>query len=86
MATDNLPDLDELSVELIQLRHRQADTVRLYEKALERVALFPNEVEQTRAAALATILDEMAARIEYLDTQLLPIRRHEGQRRDGSKA
>jgi hypothetical protein len=77
MAHDELPDLNELALELVQLRHRQSDAIRQYEKTLERIAAFPNEVEQARAATLATKLDEMGARIEYLEAQLLPIRRHD---------
>jgi hypothetical protein len=67
MAHDQLPDLKELATELVHLLHRQRDLVRHYEKALERIAAFPNEFEQARAATLATKLDEMGARIEYLE-------------------
>jgi len=77
MAHDPLPDLDELAVELVQLRHRQRDLLNQYEAALERIAAFPNEFQQTRAAALAAQLDEMTARMEWLEAQLLPLRRHD---------
>jgi hypothetical protein len=77
MAYENLPDLDALSTELVQLRHRRAEAVRLYEKALERVALFPNEVERARAADLAGRIEEMNAKVEWLEAQLLPILRRD---------
>jgi len=77
MAHDPLPDLDELALELVQLRHRQRDLLNQYELALERIAAFPNEFQQARAAALATQLDEMTARMEWLEAQLLPLRRHD---------
>jgi chromosome segregation ATPase len=77
MDHEELPDLDELAIELVQLRHRRSDLLNQYEKALERIAAFPNEFQQTRAAALATSLDEMTARIEWLEAQLLPLRRHD---------
>jgi len=77
MAHDALPDLDELATELVRLRHRQRDLLSQYEKALERIAAFPNEFGRAQAASLAERLDEMAARMEYLEAQLLPIRRHD---------
>ena len=60
MAHDALPDLDELATELVQLRHRQRDLLSQYEKALERIAAFPNEFGRAQAASLAERLDEMA--------------------------
>ena len=77
MSHDPLPDLDELGVELVQLRHRQRDLLNQYETVLERIAAFPNEFQRARAAVLATTLDEMTARIEWLEAQLLPLRRHD---------
>lgn len=37
-----------------RLEHRRSELVRLYEKALERVALFPNSVNQRQVAELAS--------------------------------
>lgn len=69
--------LDELAPELVQLQHRQRDALREYERVLERIAAFPNDLEQARAAALADNLDEMGSRIEYLEAQLLPFHHDE---------
>jgi hypothetical protein len=77
MAHVPLPDLDQLALELVQLRHRQRDLLNQHELALERIAAFPNEFQQARAGALATQLDEMTARMEWLEAQLLPLRRHD---------
>jgi hypothetical protein len=44
MAHDHdLPSPKELATELIQLRHRQSEMLRQYEKVLDRIAAFPNE-------------------------------------------
>ena len=72
MAAEKEPNLEELALELVQLRRRQADQSGEYERVLERIGRFPNEVDQSRAAALANALDETVARIERLEAQLLP--------------
>jgi hypothetical protein len=77
VAADKLPDFDELALELVQLRHRERDLLRGYDKALERIAAFPNEVERARAAGLARELDEVGSRIEKLEAELLPVRHHD---------
>jgi hypothetical protein len=77
MAISDHPDLDAPRQELAQLKHRQQDALRLYERVLERVSAFPNEVVQARAAGLAASIDEMTARIEILEAQLLPFRHDE---------
>jgi hypothetical protein len=74
---DELADLDALGLELVQLRHRLADLQRQHERALERIALYPNEAERARAAKLAASIDEMIDRSEQLEAQLLPVRRHD---------
>ena len=77
MAHDESPDPKQLATDLVQVRHRQADAIRHYERVLERIAAFPNEVEQARAAALAASIDEMGSQIEQLEAQLLPYRYHD---------
>jgi hypothetical protein len=72
MAAEREPNLEELAIELVQLRRKQADQFGEYERVLERIGRFPNEVDQGRAAALAKVLDETVARIEYLEAQILP--------------
>jgi hypothetical protein len=53
----------------VQPRHRQRDLLSQYEKSLERIAAFPNEFGRAQAASFAK-LDEMAARMEYLEAQI----------------
>jgi hypothetical protein len=72
MAAEREPNLEELAIELVQLRRKQTDQFGEYERVLERIGRFPNEVDQGRAAALAKVLDETVARIEYLEAQILP--------------
>jgi hypothetical protein len=69
--------LDQLGPELVRLQHRRRDALRQYERVLVRIAAFPNELEEARAAALADNLDEMGSRIDYLEAQLLPFRHDE---------
>lgn len=77
MAADELPNFEALALELVQLQHRQQDVLRQHDRALERIAAFPNEVERKRAAALASTLDEVGARIEWLEAQLVRVRHHD---------
>ena len=77
VAADELPDFDALALELVQLQHRERDLLRQYDKALERIAAFPNEVEQARAAAIGNALAAIGERIESLEAQLVPIRHHD---------
>jgi hypothetical protein len=72
MAAEKQPDPEELAIELIQLRRRQADLFGQHETVLERIGRFPNDVDHGRAASLARELDETVARIEHLEAQLLP--------------
>lgn len=72
MAAERQPNLEELAIELVQLRRRQADLFGQYETVLERIGRFPNEVDHGRAASLARELDETVARIEFLEAQILP--------------
>jgi hypothetical protein len=73
MAADSLPDFHELALELIQLRHRQQDMLRQHDKALERIAAFPNEFGRAQASAIAAAIEEIADRIEAVEAQLIPL-------------
>jgi hypothetical protein len=73
MKAPDLPDFDELSVELVRLRHQQADLARRLEKAEERSAQFPSafsqrELDELRAGDLG-----LRARIAALEEQLRPV-------------
>jgi hypothetical protein len=43
--------------ELGRLQHRRAELVRHYERAIERVALFPNAVNRRQVTALELQID-----------------------------
>lgn len=75
--TEELPDFDALGLELVQRRHRLAELQRHHERVLERIALFPNDAERMRAARLAESIDQTIERIEDIEAQLLPARRHD---------
>ena len=42
MAADELPDLDELSIELVRLERRAPELARQLERVEERVSQFPS--------------------------------------------
>jgi hypothetical protein len=46
-----------------RLEHRRSELVRLHEKALERVALFPNAVNRRQVAQLASDIEALDARL-----------------------
>lgn len=72
---NDLPDLDELALELVQLRHRHAEVQRRLERVAERVAAFPNELGRAQQAALEEELAGMQQQMLQIQAQLLPIRR-----------
>ena len=71
----DLPDLDELALELVQLRHRRADVQRRLDRVAYRLAAFPNELALAQQNALEAELAEMEQRVLRIEAQLLPIRR-----------
>jgi hypothetical protein len=75
VATDDLPDLDALAVELVQLKRRQQDLLRLHDRLTEQLMAFPNEFRRAQAARVDEEIREMSERIESLEAQLLPLRR-----------
>jgi hypothetical protein len=71
----DLPDLDELAVELVQLRHLRADGQRRLDGIACRMAAFPNELGLAQQAALESELAAMEQRMLQIEAQLLPLRR-----------
>jgi hypothetical protein len=74
-AAPNLPDLDALALEYVQLEHRAEDLQRRHERVIERLTAFPSEFTAAQERALAAELDTLVARMRQIDAQLLPIRR-----------
>jgi hypothetical protein len=52
--------------ELAHLRHRREELTRRHEQALERVALFPNSVNERQRDELAEQIREVDSRLEEL--------------------
>lgn len=75
MTAPDLPDLDELALELVRLRHQQADLARRLEKAEERAAQFPSEFSRRSLDDLRAEGAGQRARIVELEEQLRPVLR-----------
>lgn len=75
MAAEELPDLDALALEYIQLERRHADVQRRHERIVERLAAFPSPFAAHKERELSEELDAMVARMRRINALLLPIRR-----------
>jgi len=75
MAADELPDLDELSIELVRLERRETELARQLERVEERVGQFPSSFGMREVRRLKLEQEAMHARIDELDAVLLPLRR-----------
>lgn len=75
MSTPELPDLDELALNLVQARHRGADLKRRLEKAEERHAQFPTEHTLRSLDELKDEDQALKAEIARLEEQLRPLLR-----------
>ena len=76
VATDELPDLDSLAAELVHLKHRQRDLLRLHDKLTEQLMAFPNEFRRAQATRVADEIEAIDDRRAWLEAQILPLRRH----------
>lgn len=79
MPVPELPDLDELAVRLVHLRHREADLRRRVEKAEERHAAFPTPFTQKSLADLRAEDTAIQGEIVLLEEQLRPLLRRPEQ-------
>jgi hypothetical protein len=75
MTASDLPDFDELAVELVRLRHQQADLARRLEKAEERAAQFPRVFSRWTLHDRRADQAGLRARIADLEEQLRPVLR-----------
>ncbi|HZU20491.1 MAG TPA: hypothetical protein VE982_04665 [Gaiellaceae bacterium] len=74
MAADpDLPDLDALAIELVELRRRRAELSRRHDRLQDRLAIFPNEFQRAQERAMADDLAALTTRIDQLEAQLLPL-------------
>ncbi len=78
MAADELPDFDELSVELVRLTQREPELIRRLELAERRQVSFPSPFGERELQRLKLERQTMIDRILELNALLLPIRRAPG--------
>ena len=74
-AAADLPDLDQLALEYVQLERRAADLQRRHERVIERLSAFPSLFTANEERTIAAELDALIARMRQIDAHLLPLRR-----------
>lgn len=75
MPGPELPDLDELAMRLVQLRHREKDLARLLERAEERHYQFPSDHSLKTLDGLRAEDSTLQSEIVLLEAQLRPLMR-----------
>jgi hypothetical protein len=75
MAAEELPDLDELTIELVRLERQEPELTRLLERVVERAALFPSAFGAREVGRVTLERQAMLDRIDELNALLLPLRR-----------
>ena len=75
MAADELPDFDELALELVRLERRESEVARQLERAEERAGQFPSSFGMREVRRLRLERQASLDRMDQLHTLLLPVRR-----------
>jgi hypothetical protein len=75
MAAEELPDLDELMIELVRLERREAELTKLLERVSERAAFFPNAFGAREVGRVTLERQALLDRIDEVKALLLPLRR-----------
>ena len=75
MAAHQLPDLDELMIELVQLNRRDKEAARRLESGRERAAAFPSEFRDAEVRKLDAAHRTIRSRIDEIEASLLPLHR-----------
>jgi ABC-type phosphate transport system auxiliary subunit len=75
MSSPDLPDLDQIAMRLVQLRHRGQDLARLLERAEERHYQFPSEHSQKTLDDMRAEDSALRAEIAQLEEQIRPLLR-----------
>jgi cell division protein FtsB len=75
MSHSELPDLDEIAMRLVQLRHRAQDLARVLERAEERYYQFPSDHSKKTLEDLRAEDGALRAEIERLEEQIRPLLR-----------
>ncbi|MGZ4290033.1 MAG: hypothetical protein ACXVRJ_05000 [Gaiellaceae bacterium] len=73
-AAPELPDLDALTLERVQLQRQLRDLDRQQARLEDRIVAFPNEVSAAQARRLAAEIKAVADRIDEIDATLIPYR------------
>jgi predicted nucleic acid-binding Zn-ribbon protein len=73
-AAPELPDLDALTLERVQLQQRLRELSRRHERLQDRLTAFPNEVTARQERRVAAELDTVIDRIHEVDAKLIPYR------------
>lgn len=73
MSSPDLPDLDEIAMRLVQLRHRVQDLARVLERTEERHHQFPTEHSQKTLDDLRAEDGSLRAEIAELEEQIRPL-------------
>ena len=75
MSSPDLPDLDQIAMRLVQLRHRAQDVTRLVERAEERHYQFPSDHSQKTLDDLRAEETGLQAEIAKLEETIRPLLR-----------
>ena len=75
MSSPDLPDLDQIAMRLVQLRHRAKDLARVVEHAEERHYQFPSEHSQKNLDELRAEESSLKTEIAELEEQIRPLLR-----------
>ena len=75
MAVSEIPDIDELLLELEELEQREREISALRSKIFDRLASFPNEITQQKEREVSAERRAIHKRIDELRAQLAPLRR-----------
>jgi cell division protein FtsB len=75
MSSSELPDLDQIAMRLVQLRHRVQDLARVVERADERYHQFPSEHSKKTLDDLRAEDAALRGEIAELEEQIRPLLR-----------
>jgi cell division protein FtsB len=75
MSSRELPDLDQIAMRLVQLRHRVQDLARVLERIEERHHQFPSEHSQKTLDDMRAEDTALRAEIAELEEQIRPLLR-----------
>ena len=75
MSSPDLPDLDQIAMRLVQLRHRVQDLARVIERTEERHHQFPSDHSRKTLDDLRGEDAALRAEIAQLEEQIRPLLR-----------